>query len=133
MSDYLVLIPLFLVVIAILNRSEVFSKVVKYIGFGYFFVLSVIFILVRERIYNLYHTGSPIPDIYWEKNSNWADVGVFLYLVPIVIILLILCFSWFKEQTDFKGKLLIVVFFVVGIGILFVYAFIFAMSLGYVP
>ena len=73
------MLPLFLVVIAMLNRSEVFSKVVKYIGFGYYLVLSVVFIIGRERIYDLYHKGSPIPDIFWEKNSSWSDIGMFLY------------------------------------------------------
>ena len=133
MSDYIVLIPLFLVVIAILSRSEVFSKVVKYISFGYYFVLTVVFIIVRERIYDLYHKGSPIPDIYWDKNSNWADLGMFLYLVPTAIIFLILCLSWFKGQKDFKGEMLMVLFFIVGVALLFVYSFFFSMSLGYSP
>ncbi|MEC1717985.1 hypothetical protein [Schinkia azotoformans] len=133
MSDYIVLIPLFLGVIAMLNRSEVFSKVVKYISLGYFFVLTVFFILVRERIYDLYHKGSPIPDIYWEKNSNWADIGMFLYLVPTAVIFLILCLTWFKREKDIKWKILMFLFFVVGAALLFGYSFIFSLSLGYVP
>ncbi|WP_458411802.1 hypothetical protein ACNQFZ_13175 [Schinkia sp. CFF1] len=133
MSDYIVLIPLFLVLTTMLNRSEVFSKVAKYIGFGYFFVLSVVFILERKRIYDLYHKGSTIPDIYWEKNSNWADIGMFLYLVPIAVIFLILCLSWFIREKDLKGKFLMFLFFVVGVAVLFVYAFFFSMSLGYRP
>ncbi|KEF37101.1 hypothetical protein M670_03694 [Schinkia azotoformans MEV2011] len=133
MSDYIVLIPLFLGVIAMLNRSEVFSKVVKYISLGYFFVLTVFFILVRERIYDLYHKGSPIPDIYWEKNSNWADIGMFLYLVPTAVIFLILCLTWFKREKDIKWKILMFLFFVVGAVLLFGYSFIFSLSLGYVP
>ncbi|MFG6117244.1 hypothetical protein ACGTN9_18990 [Halobacillus sp. MO56] len=133
MNDYIVLIPLFLVVIAMLNRSEVFSKIVKYIGYGYFFIVSLIFIVVRERIYALYHKGSPIPEIYWEKNSNWADIGLLLYLVPTVIIFLILSLSWFKREKDLKGKILMFVFLVVGMAVLFGYAFFFSMSLGYRP
>lgn len=133
MSDYIVLIPLFLVIIAMLNRSEVFSKVAKYISFGYFFVLSVVFIIVRERIYDLYHKGSPIPDIYWDKNSNWADIGIFLYLVPTAVIFLILCLTWFKSEKDVKGKILMFLFFVVGAAFLFGYSFFFSMSLGYSP
>ncbi|MCP3027105.1 hypothetical protein [Halobacillus sp. A5] len=133
MSDYTVLIPLFLVVIAMLNRSEVFSKKVKYIGYGYFLIVSLVFLLLRETIYALYHKGSPIPDIYWEKNSNLADIGLFLYLVPTAIIFLTLSLSWNKREKDLKGKILMFLFIIVGVAILFGYAFFFSMSLGYRP
>ncbi|MGJ7922598.1 hypothetical protein [Neobacillus sp. LXY-4] len=132
-SDYLLLIPLFIVVIALLNRSEVFSKVVKYIGFGYFLVWSLIFIIVRERISNLYYKGSPIPDIYWEKNSNWSEIGMFLYLVPTAIIFLILCLSWIKREKEINERILLFLFLIVGLALIFGYSFIFSMTFGYVP
>lgn len=133
MSEYFLLIPLLLVAIAMLIQSDVFSKVVKYIGFGYFFVLTLVFIIVRERINHLYHKGLPIPDIYWDKNSNWSDIGMFLYLVPTAVIFLILCFSWFKRERKLKERILIFLFLVIGLAIIFGYAFFFSLGFGYRP
>ena len=131
-SDYFSLIPLLVVVAIILHRSKSFPNIAKYIGYGYFIVLTLVFIIVRERISYLYE-HPPIPDIYWEKNSDWSDIGLLLYLVPTAVIFLILCFSWFKKENDFKGKILMSLFCVVGLGLLFVYAFLFSMTLGYSP
>ena len=131
-SDYFPLVPLLVVVAVVLHRSRVFSKTIKYIGYGYFFVLTLVFIIVRERINSLYE-HPPIPDIYWEKNSDWCDIGLLLYVVPTTVIFLILCFSWFKREKDFKGKAIMFLFFVVGLALLFVYAFFFSMTLGYRP
>lgn len=131
-SDYSPLLPLLLVVAIILHKANVFPNIVKYIGYGYYIVLTLVFIIVRERISFLYE-HPPIPDIYWEKNSNWSDIGLILYLVPAAVIFLILCFSWFKEERDFKGKILVSLFFVFGLLLLIVYAFLFSMTLGYSP
>lgn len=132
MTEYFLLIPLLLVAIAMLIQADVFSKVVKYIGFGYFFVLTLVFIIVRERISYLYE-HPPIPDIYWDKNSNWADMGMFLYLVPTAVIFLILCFSWFKREKKLKERILIFLFFVTGLILIFGYAFFFSLGFGYRP
>ncbi len=130
--NYILLIPLFLIVFYILHRSKAFSNVVKYISYGYYFVLTLVFIIVRERISSLYKY-SPNLDIYWEKNSNWADIALLLYLLPTAVIFLMLCFSWFKKGKDFKRKILMLLFFAVGLGLLFVYAFFFSMIFGYRP
>lgn len=131
-GDYFPLVPLLVVVAFILHPSRVFPNIIKYIGYGYFFVLTLVFIIVRERISYLYE-HPPILEIYWEKNSDWSDIGLLLYLVPTAVIFLILCFSWFKREKDFKGKILMLFFFVVGLVLLFVYAFFFSMTLGYSP
>lgn len=131
-GDYFPLLPLLVVVIVLLHRSRSFPNIIKYIGYGYFSVLTLVFILVRERISYLYE-HPPIPDIYWEKNSDWSDIGLLLYLVPTAVIFLIICFSWFKKEKDLKGKFLMFLFFVVGLVLLFVYAFLFSMTLGYSP
>ncbi|MFB6466817.1 hypothetical protein ACE38V_08325 [Cytobacillus sp. Hz8] len=131
-GDYFPLVPLLVVVAFILHPSRVFPKIIKYIGYGYFFVLTLVFIIVRERISYLYE-HPPIPEIYWEKNSDWSDIGLLLYLVPTAVIFLIFCFSWFKREKDSKGKILMLFFFVVGLVLLFVYAFFFSMTLGYSP
>lgn len=132
MYYYILLIPLLFIVIYILHRSKAFSNVVKYIGYGYYFVLTLVFIIVKERISFIYK-GSPNLDIYWEKNSNWADIALLLYLLPAAVIFCMLCFSRFKKENDFKRKLLMLLFFVVGLGLLFVYAFYFSMTFGYRP
>ncbi|GGF22390.1 hypothetical protein GCM10010954_21500 [Halobacillus andaensis] len=132
MGDYVLLIPLLVVVIAVLYRSNAFRKIVRYIGYGYFLGLTLVFIIVRERISYLYE-HPPIPDIYWEKNSNWSDAGLFLYLVPTVIIFFILFFSWFKREKELIEKLLILLFFIGVLVLIFVYAFFFSMTLGYRP
>jgi hypothetical protein len=132
MYNYLLLIPLLIIVIYILHRSKAFPKVVKFIGYGYYFVLTLVFIIVKERISFIYK-GSPDLDIYWEKNSNWADIALFLYLVPAALILFMVVFYRFKKEKDFKRKLLMLLFLVVGLGLLFVYAFCFSMAFGYSP
>lgn len=132
MSDYIPLIPLLVVVFAVLYRSKVFPTIVKYIGYGYFFVLTLVFIIVRERISYLYEYP-PIPDIYWEKNSNWADIAMFLYLLPTAVIFLFLCFSWFKREKGLIERIFVLIFFIVILVVLFVYAFFFSMTLGYRP
>jgi len=131
-SDYFPLIPLLIVVAIILHRSKAFPNIVKYIGYVYFSVLTVVFIIVRERISYLYE-HPPIPDIYWEKNSDWSEIGRLLYLVPTAVVFLMICLSWFKKEKDLKGKFLMLLFFVVGLVLLFVYAFLFSMTLGYSP
>lgn len=69
LGDYFLLVPLLVVVAVVLHRSRVFPNIIKYIGYGYFFVLTLVFIIVRERISYLYEYP-PISGIYWDKNSD---------------------------------------------------------------
>lgn len=133
MGEYWLLIPLLILVITVLLFSKAFSRIVKYIGLGYFILLSAVFIIVRERISHLYE-HPPIPEIYWEKNSNWCDIGMFLYLVPTLIIFLSSYISWLKREGQLKEKLLTLPFFiVVVVSFLLVYVFHFSIILGYRP
>lgn len=133
MADYWLLIPLLIVVIVVLFFSKAFSKIVRYIGYGYFLLLSFVFVIVRERISHLYE-HPPIPEIYWEKNSNWCDIGMFLFLVPTLIIFLISYISWLKREGQLKEKLLTLPFFiVVVVPFLLVYVFYFSIIIGYMP
>ena len=133
MGEYWLLIPLLILVITVLLFSKAFSRIVKYIGLGYFILLSAVFIIVRERISHLYE-HPPIPEIYWEKNSNWCDIGMFLYLVPTLIIFLSSYISWLKREGQLKEKLLTLPFFiVVVVPFLLVYVFYFSIIIGYMP
>ncbi|MFG6149335.1 hypothetical protein [Halobacillus sp. B23F22_1] len=132
MADYFILIPLLFAAIAVLYRSNCFSKIVRNIGLGYFFILTLVFITVRERISYLYE-HPPIPDIFWEKNSNWSETGLVLYLLPTVVIIFTLFFSWIKREKVLGEKLLILLFFAAILVLLIVYAFFFSMTLGYKP
>mgnify|MGYP007126059605 CR=1 FL=1 len=64
-SDYIPLLPLLIVVAMMLHKSKAFSNIVINIGYGYFIGLTVVFVIVRERISFLYE-HPPIPAVYWE-------------------------------------------------------------------
>ena len=134
MLEYTLLIPLLIIVFAIISRSEAYSKTIKYISYGYFLILSLVFIIIRERIRFKYE-HPPISDIYWEKNSVWCEIAMLLYLVPAAIILIFSYIKWIqKEKKLKKEKLLTLPFLILSLLILLAaYIFYFSFILGYRP
>ncbi|GED71643.1 hypothetical protein BRE01_53450 [Brevibacillus reuszeri] len=69
----------------------------------YYLVLSYIFISRKEEIYRDYHE-LPVPDQYWDTNSEWVWFMLGFYFVPFLMILLINYYQWFKKAEGIKRK-----------------------------
>ncbi|MGG1664045.1 hypothetical protein [Brevibacillus sp. NRS-1366] len=69
----------------------------------YYLVLSYIFISRKEEIYRQYHT-LPVPEKYWESNSEWVYFMLDFYFLPFLLILLFNYFQWFRKAKGTKKK-----------------------------
>ncbi|UOR11084.1 hypothetical protein [Halobacillus amylolyticus] len=132
MVEYFWLIPLVSLIILVLHGTKEFPKIYKIIGDGYFFILTVVFIVIRERISYLYEEP-PIPDIYWGKNSAWAEVASWLYLLPAAVIMFIAYCIWFENTSGVKNKVLLSISIIPVIFIFITYTIVFGLIYGYRP
>ncbi|WP_238323468.1 hypothetical protein [Planococcus antarcticus] len=75
-----------IVLIAMVNSY--FNWWLKSIIVIYYGVLSFLFIVISNRINEKYSGIAPVPEAYWDKNSQWAYTASNLFLLPFIAVLL---------------------------------------------
>lgn len=78
----------------------------KFVIFGYYLVLSYLFISRKEQIYSEYHRV-PVPEQFWETNSDWVGFMLGFYFVPFLLILLFIYFWLFRNANSVKKRFFI--------------------------
>lgn len=72
---------------------------VKTVIVGYYLVLSFIFITRKEEIYEQYHT-LPVPEKFWDLNSEWVETLIGYYFLPFLLIVLYIYCRWFVRTKE---------------------------------
>ncbi|MGP4074679.1 hypothetical protein [Halobacillus sp. K22] len=127
MLEYFVLLPLMVVVFYSLYMTALLPNFITYLGYGYFLVLTVVFVVLRERIKSTY--GFESVD-YWEKNAALVDTVLWFYLIPGFAVIIFALIYWFKGKEGKSNKRIIAS--VIGLILFFLYNWaIFELFLGY--
>ncbi|MFZ0475251.1 MAG: hypothetical protein WAM18_07260 [Halobacillus sp.] len=127
MLEYFVLLPLMVVVFYYLYMAAVFPNFITYAGYAYFLILTLVFVILRERIKSNYDLESVT---YWEKNSVLVDTMMWLYIIPGFALIIFALVYWFKGKEGRRYKQIIAS--VIGLILFFIYNYaIFELFLGY--
>lgn len=129
-TGFFILLALILIIV-IFNRS--FRWWIKTTIITYYFVLSYIFISTKNKIDKQFENILPVPDEYWDKNSEWVStISGFLFW-PLALILIFLYFKWFTEANTRIAKVLVFTSIIPAAAIFLFFVFLFGFSYGYRP
>ncbi|MCM3409496.1 hypothetical protein [Metabacillus litoralis] len=99
----------------------------------YYFVLSYIFISTKNKIDKQFENIVPVPDEYWDKNSEWVSTIAGFLFWPLALFLIFLYFKWFTKANTRIAKVLVFTSIIPAAAIFIFFAFLFDFSYGYRP
>lgn len=104
--EYMALWFMLGIIFSITLAAKQIKQWLKWVIFAYYLVLSYIFISRKEEIYQDYHR-IPVPEQYWQTNSDWVGFMLGFYFLPFLFILLFIYFRLFRKASSVKKKFLI--------------------------
>ncbi|MBT2690129.1 hypothetical protein J7I93_18330 [Bacillus sp. ISL-47] len=127
----------FFITLALILIIVLFNKYlnwwVKGIITAYYLVVSYIFISVKDKIDKQYENIRPVPEAYWDKNTDWVyTIANYLFL-PFIGILLFIYFKWFTKAQSRKAKVLIAISSIPAAFLVIFFSFLFSFGYGYRP
>ena len=99
----------------------------------YYGSLSFLFIVMTRRINEKYSSITPVPDAYWDENSQWALTASNLMLLPFIGILIYIYANGFLNASTLTAKILIALSILPAGMLVFFFYFIFNFGYGYRP
>ncbi|MBM7692209.1 membrane protein implicated in regulation of membrane protease activity [Peribacillus deserti] len=127
----------FFVTLALIFIIVFFNKYlfwwVKSIIAAYYLVVSYFFIKVKNKINKEYEDVLPVPDKYWDKNSEWVDTITRYLFLPLVGILIFIYYKWFNSVHSKMAKILILLSLIPTAILFLIFSFFFSFAYGYRP
>lgn len=99
----------------------------------YYGSLSFLFIGMTRRINEKYSNVIPVPDAYWDENSQWAETASHLILLPFIGILIYIYINWFANASTVIARVLIAFSLLPAGMLVFFFYFIIDFGYGYRP
>ncbi|PKH11187.1 MULTISPECIES: hypothetical protein [Planomicrobium] len=129
-QGFLITIALILLIVF---TSRYFKWWMKGIITIYYIAFAYIFITGRNEIDKIYEGILPVPEAYWDENSEWVyNMSHFLY-VPLFVILVYIYIRWIMRVDTAWAKVLIVLT-IIPVTLLFLFShFFFNFGYGYRP
>ncbi len=132
LGEYTAIYLLLVLVLVPVLALKIFTIYAKGIISAYYIILSVVFIRGREAIKEQYHT-TPVPDTYWDKNTEWVDQLSYLYFIPTAVIVTYIFYKWFYYGKGLWTRLLSVITLIIVLVLFIYFAMIFGLGFGYRP
>lgn len=120
-------------IILIVMATPYFSFWGKSLVVIYYGILSFLFIGMTHHINEKYSGIIPVPDAYWDENSQWAWTASNLVLLPFIGILLYSYYHWFVNAHTISAKIMIALSMLPAAALVFFFYFIFNFGYGYRP
>lgn len=111
---------------------RIFNKYAKIIIAAYYIILSIIFITGREAISDKYK-ATPVPDIYWDKNSKWVEDLSYFFFIPAAALVTYIFYKWFYYGKGIWSRVLSISTFLIVLALFLYFVFMFGFGLGYRP
>ena len=106
---FLLVIFIVLVVIRLLQvNTAYFPKVIRWIAYLYYVIITIVFIIGSHRIhtkYNMY--DGPVIHEGWEVNTSWTFLFSFLYFIPLIMIILWTFIRTFQHNKKHRRRYII--------------------------
>ncbi|MED4584406.1 hypothetical protein [Brevibacillus choshinensis] len=129
--EYMALWFLLGIIFMITWTTKGFRLWLKMIITIYYLVLSFVFIMRKEEIYRQFHT-IPVPNTFWDANSDWVSSLIGFYFLPFLLILLFTYYRWFA-QTSGTAKKVGIVLSLIPSGVVFFCLLVIFSMYGYRP
>lgn len=120
-------------IVIIVMANPYFSWWGKSLAVIYYGVMSFLFIGNTRRINEKYSGITPVPDAYWDENSQWAETASHLMLLPFIGILIFIYTNWFANVRTIPAKILIALSLLPAGMLVFFFYFIIDFGYGYRP
>jgi len=99
---------------------------------AFFILVAVVFIIGREYIGYKYN-GTPVPDSFWELNTQWTNIITIIYFVPAALYFLFVYIRSIYYTKEMALKIFIG-FSIIPVSVGFAVAlFVFGFGYGYSP
>lgn len=120
-------------IVIIVMANPYFNWWTRSLAVIYYGVLTFLFIANTNRINEKYSGITPVPEAYWDDNSQWAWSASNLFLLPFIGILFYLYYRWFTNSWTITAKILIAISLLPAAALVFFFYFIFNFGYGYRP
>ncbi|MBT2569744.1 hypothetical protein [Planococcus sp. ISL-110] len=120
-------------IVIIVMANPHFSWWGKSLVIIYYGALTFLFIGRTNHINEKYSGIVPVPDAYWDENSQWALTASNLMLLPFIGILIYIYANWFLNAPTITARILIAVSLLPAALLVFFFYFIFNFGYGYRP
>ena len=121
------------IIVLIVMINPYFSWWGKSLAVTYYGIMSFLFIGITNRINEKYSGIIPVPDTYWDENSQWANTASHLLFLPFIGILIFIYFNWFANAQTLLSKILIAISLLPTAVLVFFFYFIVDFGYGYRP
>lgn len=121
------------IIIIIVMASPYFNWWGKSLVVVYYGIMSFVFIGMTHRINEKYSGIIPVPDVYWDENSQWALTASHLMLLPFIGILIYIYANWLLNARTITARILITLSMLPAALLVFFFYFIFNFGYGYRP
>lgn len=120
-------------IVIIVMANPYFNWWTRSLAVIYYGFLTFLFIANTNRINEKYSGIAPVPEAYWDDNSQWAWTASNLFLLPFIGILFYIYYQWFTNSGTITAKVLIAISLVPTAALVFFFYFIFNFGYGYRP
>ncbi|WP_223635215.1 hypothetical protein [Planococcus sp. 4-30] len=121
------------IIIIIVMANSYFNWWGKSLVVLYYGAMSFVFIGMTRRINEKYSGVIPVPDAYWDENSQWALTASNLLLLPFIGILVYIYINWLLNAPTITARILITLSMLPAALLVFFFYFIFNFGYGYRP
>lgn len=92
------------IIVLIVMANPYFSWWGKSLAVIYYGIISFFFIGITHRMHEKYSGITPVPDAYWDENSQWAETASHLFLLPFIGVLIFVYINWFINARTILAK-----------------------------
>ncbi|PEC50251.1 hypothetical protein COJ46_18120 [Bacillus sp. AFS077874] len=139
MAQYAGLFFSLAIIILVVMLNKVLFWWVKSLIVMYYFVISLVFIKVKNNMDEQYVTNykvSPLPSVsndYWDKNSDWVGATTLWLFIPVIIIVSFVHYKQFKKAENKGAKLFVFLRLLFLVFLFFILGFMFNLAYGMSP
>ncbi|MDQ0428501.1 hypothetical protein QOZ98_001327 [Planomicrobium stackebrandtii] len=120
-------------ILLIVMANRYFTWWAKSLAVIYYGTLTFLFIGMTRSINEKYSGIIPVPEAYWDENSQWAYTASHLFLLPFIRILFYLYYRWFTNAQSLTAIILITISLLPAAALVFFFYFIIDFGYGYRP
>lgn len=120
-------------IILIVTATHYFTWWAKSLAVIYYGGLTFLFIINTNRINQKYSGIIPVPEAYWDENSEWASTASHLFLLPFIGILFYLYYRWFTNAQTITAIIFLTISLLPAAALVFLFYFIIDFGYGYRP
>lgn len=130
---YIIGIALSITLFTIIGLQSFFPKWLKWVYGIYYLVPLALLDYLQKRLADKWYVTTPVPDQFWDENSQLANIFAGIFFIPLCLLLIILYYNWFKQVKSTYNRVLLGISIIPILVFGFIVFFMFVFIYGYQP